>query len=342
MRNSRGSNKRVRIALDAMGGDHGPSETVKGAVVAARKGDVEVFLVGDRAAVIAELERQDAEGLPIHIVTSDAKISDDEHPVTGLRRKPQASILVAMRLLRDGDADALVTMGSTGAAMASASLELGLMQGLERPALGGAFMGLAPHTVLIDLGSNIDCRPSQLLSFGILGSVFSARFLDVANPRVALLSVGTEASKGNRLVKESQELFRKSGLNFVGSVEGMDLFSDKADVIVCDGFVGNIVLKFAEGMAKALFDHVMERIPRFLAVRTLTPLASKMWDLAALSMKTGAPLFGVNGVVVVGHGASRADVVAGSIATARLCVERRLVEGMQEGLARAQNILGPQ
>ena len=339
MSDTKGVARKLRIALDAMGGDHGPIEMVKGAVEAARTQNVEIVLVGDTAPIETELANHDIKGLSIRIAPSEGKVSDDEHPVLGLKRKPNSSISVATKLLRDGEADALVTMGSTGAAMASAALDLGLIEGLERPALGGPFMELAPRTVLLDLGSNVDCRPSQMLSFGIMGSVFANRFLDVANPRVALLSVGSEASKGNRLVRESQDLFKKSGLNFVGNVEGMDLFTGKADVIVCDGFVGNVILKFAEGLTKALFDYVKEHTSKSLLLRPLDSMASKLWDLAALGTKTGAPLFGVNGVVIVGHGASKANAVAGSIDTAHLLIERRVLEGMREEMARIHKLV---
>ena len=325
---------RVRVALDAMGGDYGHVEVVKGAVEAAKGGDVDIILVGDQDVVTAELGKHQTKELPIRVVPSNGKISDDDPPALALRRKPQASIVVATELVKEGKADAVVTMGSTGAAIASASLILGLLEGLERPALGAAFMGLAPRTVVLDLGANVDCRPSQLLSFATLGSVFARWFLEVPDPRVALLNVGKEASKGNRLVRESQDLFKRSDLNFVGNVEGMDLFTDKADVIVCDGFVGNVLLKFAEGMATALFDYAQEHMSKSLLLRSLQPMASALWNLAALGMKTGAPLFGANGVVIVGHGASRAETIAGSIATARKCVERGLVQGMREEMAR--------
>ena len=335
------ASQRVRVALDAMGGDHGPAEVVKGAVEAAKGGDVDIILVGDQGAVTAELGELQAKDLPIRVVPSNGKISDDDSPTLALRRKPQASIVVATQLVKEGEADAVVTMGSTGAAIASASLILGLLEGLERPALGAPFMGLAPRTVLLDLGANVDCRPGQLLSFAILGSVFARRFLGVSNPRVALLNVGKEASKGNRLVRESQDLFKRSDLNFVGNVEGMDLFTDKADVIVCDGFVGNVLLKFAEGMATALFDYVREHMSKSLLLRSLQPMASALWNLAAQGMKTGAPLFGVNGVVIVGHGASTGETIAGSITTARWCVERDLVQGMREEMARIRARVSP-
>ena len=341
MSDSSNADRRLRVALDAMGGDLGPAEMVKGAVEAAKTQNVEMVLVGDQDLVQTELEKHDVRKLPVRIVPSEGKVLDDEHPVRALRRKPDSSISVATKLLRDGEADALVTMGSTGAAMASAMLYVGLIEGLERPALGGPFMGLAPRTVVLDIGSNVDCRPGQMLSFGIMGSVFADRILEISNPRVALLSVGSEPTKGNRLVLESQDLFKKSGLNFVGNVEGMDMFTGKADVIVCDGFVGNVILKFAEGMGKALFSYVKERTSKSILLRPLDSMASKLWDMAARGMKTGAPLFGINGTVIVGHGASKAEAVAGSAGTARMLIERQVLEGIREEMARIHSLVQP-
>lgn len=328
------SERPVRIAVDAMGGDYAPSEVVKGAVEAARKGGVEILLVGDQAPVEEELKRIGGPALPI--VPSEGKITEEEHPALAFRQKPRASVIVATGLVKAGRADAIVTIGSTGAAMAAATIILGLFEGLERPALGGPFLGLAPGTVVLDLGSNVDCRPSQLVSFAVLGSVFARFYLGTENPRVALLSVGAEEAKGNRQVREAIPLFRESGLNFVGNVEGMDLFTGRADVIVCDGFVGNVLVKFAEGLGAAMAGYIRKSLAGRLPDREVEELASSVWGLTNIARKTGGPLFGVNGLVVVGHGASRAEGVAGAIETARRCVELRLVEALRDELARVR------
>ena len=231
----------IRIAVDAMGGDYAPHEVVSGAVQAAHLNPVELVLVGDQEAVERELGQYGEDNLPISIVPSEGKIIEDEHPVQAIRHKPRASVVVATHLLKDGQVDALVSMGSTGATMASASLILGTLESLERPCLGGPFLGLAPNTVVVDMGSSVDCRPSLLLDFAAMGCVFAHSFLNIEHPRVGLLSVGSEEAKGNRQVREGYQIFSDSGLNFVGNVEGMDFFTGKADVIVCDGFVGNIL-----------------------------------------------------------------------------------------------------
>ena len=316
-----------------MGGDYGPAETVAGALLALEAENVEIILVGDRAAVEAELAGRDGAGKPVTVVPSVDKIGDDEHPVFALRQKPEASILVATKLLKSGRGDVLVSMGSTGASMASAVMVLGLMEGLERPCIGGPFLGLAPRTVMVDMGSNVDCRPSLLLSFGALGAAFAKQFLGIESPRVGLLSVGAEAAKGNRQVQESNQLFQQSHLNFVGNVEGMDFFRDKADVVVCDGFVGNILMKFTEGLGTALREYLQEHLSAGLSPDGAGALVNELWTSMNLPRKMGGPLFGVNGVVVLGHGSSRADGIAGAINTAIRCLDRDLVEGMRRELA---------
>ena len=202
----------VRIALDAMGGDNAPSEVVRGAVQFASAGQGQVMLVGDPAALGEELSGYDTSRLPIGVVPSEGVISEDESPALALRQKPRASVLVATGMVKQGHVDACVTMGSTGAAMAAGAVVLGLASGVERPALGGPVVGVAPNTCILDLGTNVDCRPSQLLSFGAIGDVFARTFFGVEDPRIALLSVGAEAGKGNRQVRETTELFEAADL----------------------------------------------------------------------------------------------------------------------------------
>ena len=331
-----GNVERVRVALDAMGGDYGPAATVPGALAAvAAHPQLSVALVGDPEAVNAELSRQNADiaALPITVAPSEGKIEDDEHPISALRRKPRSSIVTAMQLLRAGEADMAVSVGSTGASMATATMTLGLLDGLERPCIGGNFLGLAPNTTVVDLGSNVDARPSLLLSFAALGVVFARRRLEIANPRVALLSVGEEAAKGNRQVQETHSLFRESHLNFVGNVEGMDFFTDKADVIVCDGFIGNILIKFAEGLGSALAPYLQRQLAEFLPEAQLKQIAGALWANMNLPRTMGGPLFGVNGLVMVGHGSSTADGIAGAINTGLLCHSIDLVAGFRQELS---------
>ena len=333
---SNGNSAQVRVALDAMGGDHGPSQTVAGALDAlAAHPQLHISLVGDPDPVQQELSnRSDGRtGLPITVVPSEGKIEDDEHPISGLRRKPRASIVTAMQMLRSGEVEMVVSMGSTGATMATATMTLGLLEGLERPCIGGNFLGLAPNTTVVDLGSNVDCRPQLLLSFAALGVVFARRRLNIHDPRVALLSVGEESAKGNRQVQESHALFAESHLNFVGNVEGMDFFTDKADVIVCDGFIGNILIKFAEGLGSAVAPYLQRQLAEFLPEDQLSRIAQALWTNMNLPRTMGGPLFGVDGLVMIGHGSSTAAGIAGAINTGLLCHEINLVEGFRQELA---------
>ena len=327
-----GTDRVVRVAVDAMGGDYAPHETVKGAVAALEQNAMELLLVGDPEPVQAELDRYDRHGKSARVVPSRGLIGDDEHPLHAFRQKPDASVIVATKLVKDGQADVVVSLGSTGASMGTAALVLGMMEGLERPCIGGPFLGLAPRTILMDLGSNVDCRPSQLLNFAALGSVFAHRFLGTDNPRVALLSVGSEKSKGNRQVQESYQLFEESHLNFVGNVEGMDFFGDKADVIICDGFVGNILIKFTEGMGTALGGYLSRQLSAYMTEEQMRDVFNSLWRTTNLPRVMGGPLFGVNGAVVVGHGSSKSEGVAGAIGTAVRYVQMGMVESMREEL----------
>ncbi|MFC1935173.1 phosphate acyltransferase PlsX [Chloroflexota bacterium] len=325
------------VAVDAMGGDYGPVELVAGAVQAARKEGIEVLLVGDEAAVEAELALHQTEGLPITLIPSVGVIEETDHPMQAMSEKPRASVVEATRLVKTGRAQAMVSMGSTGAAMATATLMLGLLEGVERPALGGPLLGQISPAVLVDLGSSVDCRPSQLLGFAAIGVAFARSLQGINNPRVALLSVGAEGGKGNRQVREAYPLLQGSGLHFVGNVEGVDFFLDKADVVVCDGFVGNVLMKFTEGLGMAL----AQRLPGLLGER-LSPQTIKLVTehLAALTnvaeVGGGGPLFGVDGVVIVGHGRSRAASVAGAITLAKQIVNSGVVEAMRRELAALQ------
>ena len=328
----------VRVALDAMGGDFAPAETVKGAIQALRTVNAELLLVGDPGAVEAELAKFDTANLKVTLVPSEGRIGDDEHPVQAMRQKPRASVVVATQLVKEGQADVMVSIGSTGASMASAVLILGLMDGLERPCLGGPFLGLAPNTVLVDIGSNLDCRPGLLLSFAVLGSAFAHTYMGIKNPRIGLLSVGAEAAKGNRQVQESYQLFKDSHLNFVGNVEGMDFFANKADVIICDGFVGNILVKFTEGMGGALANFVRAQLPQSVERTVVECLANDLWETTNRPRTMGGgPLFGVNAPVILGHGSCLANGVEGAVRTAVRYVNVGLLDIMRQELAVINN-----
>ena len=314
------------IALDAMGGDTAPGVQVLGGVLAARDG-LRVLLIGDETPVRAELAKHDTAGLAINVVPSDGVVPEGENPVRALRANPRASIAVAVGLVKAGAANGAVSMGSTGAAMAASVLALGLMEGLDRPALGGPFIALAPRTSIIDLGSQIDCRPSQLLSFAALGVAFARSYQRIESPRVGLLSVGSEEGKGNRLIQEAYPLLKASVPNFVGNVEGHEVFMDKVDVLVCDGFVGNVLLKYTEGLAQAAGRYLGE------ALGAGSPAIHAIRDLAGAAEHAGGPLFGVNGVVVIGHGRSGAEHIANAIKRAADVYAHGVIDAMRDELA---------
>ncbi len=326
-------NRPVRVAVDAMGGDHAPAELVAGAVEAARHDGVQIMLVGDPEKVEAELVRLDAKDLPIKTIPSEGVILEGEPPALALRQKPRASVVVATGLLKEGHADACVTMGSTGAAMAAAAVILGVIKGIERPALGGPVVGLAPNTVILDVGTNVDCRPSQLLSFAVIGDVFARQLWGIEKPRVAILSVGAEAGKGNRQVKEATGLLEKSGLNFIGNIEAGDIPHSKAEVVVCDGFVGNIVMKLTEGIGLALVKHLRANFKDSFSAESLDLIAKEVVEIInTAETRGGGPLFGVNGVSVVGHGAAKAQAVRKAIGTAKMVVESGFIAKLNEEL----------
>ena len=331
----------IQVAVDAMGGDHAPGEVVAGAVEAARLDGVGVMVVGDPEAVQAELARHDTAGLPVVAVPSEGMIREEDQPALALRQKPRASIMVATGMVKEGKADASVTMGSTGAAMAAAAVVLGVIDGIDRPALGGPIVGLSPRTVVLDVGTSVDCRPAQLLSFAVIGDVFARQFWGVQRPRVALLSVGSESGKGNRQVKEATTLLAQSGLNFIGNVEANDLPFYKADVAVCDGFVGNVVMKLTEGLGNAMADRLRGRLSEKLNEADLTALMQEVYELSNVTEAYGGgPLFGVKGVSVVGHGRAKADAIRRAIGTAKRAVEVGLVSKLNEELVRVRNKVG--
>lgn len=324
----------ARIAVDAMGGDNAPQEIVAGALMAAGGLGVELTIVGRADAIRAEMEGT-TEILGLRIVEAAAVIEMDESPTEAVRSKPDSSINVGLRLVKNGDADAFVTAGNTGAAMTAALLTLGRIKGIGRPALGTVFpTGENRLTMMLDVGANADCRPIHLVQFAYMGAAYMQRVYNVEKPRVGLLSIGEEDSKGNQLTIDVNEALRGSRLNFIGNVEGKDLTKGVCDVAVMDGFTGNVVLKTAEGMAELMFGELRKAVE-------LTP-----WNRAAglilmselrkvkrrldYTEYGGAQLLGVDGVTVIGHGRSNARAVFSAIRAARDAVNNGVLETIRE------------
>jgi len=324
-----------------MGGDYAPEEIVKGSVLGAREHGVAIALVGPAERMEQELAKHDHSGLDIEIVHAGEWLVEGEHPAFALRQKRNASILVATKLVKQGKADAVLGAGPTGGVMASALYVLGTIEGISRPVVGGAFLGFAPNTIVMDLGSNVDCQPYQLLDFAIVGSVYAKKMLNIPEPTVALLSIGAEEGKGNEVVRESYPLFQKSGLNFIGNVEGNDIVSGRANVIICDGFVGNIVVKFCEALGKTISQWLEEHLGGRLPEGDIKEMTDEL--LLATNpaeARGGGPLWAVDGVACVAHGRSKAEEIAKAIGQAKLAVERDLVGAMKAELAEARRKLG--
>lgn len=308
----------MRIAVDAMGGDNAPAAVIDGAITAARDLDVEIILVGPRLRVQEELARR--AGVPDFVVVDAPEVIEmHEQPAMALRRKKRASIVVAVDLLRDGRVDAVMTAGHTGAAMGAALLGLGRIKGVDRPALAVVLPTKTVPAILLDVGANVDCKPHHLLQFALMGSVYASRVLQVASPRVGVLSNGVEEGKGSELTVAATALLRRSPLNFIGNVEARDVFNGVADVIVCDGFVGNVTMKFGQGLSLAIRDIVKAELRGWrgrLLMLYAAPLAGKIRRLYRridYRETGGAPLLGIDGVVVVAHGSSNARAIRNAI-----------------------------
>ena len=328
--------ERVRVALDAMGGDHAPAVPVAGAVAAAREmPDVEVILVGDEGALAAELRRH--AGAPaLRTVHAAEVVAMDETPANAVRAKRENSMSVALRLVKGGGADAFVTAGNTGAALAAAMFELGRIRGIRRPALAVQLPGLGGPYLLLDVGANADCRPHDLVQFGLMGHVYSNRVLRVASPRVGLVSNGEEEGKGNELVKEAYGLLKASGLRFVGNVEGKDLPHNPVDVAITDGFTGNVLLKTAEGMATLIVESIKGAAKSSLRGKLggwlLRPALRQALARLDPSEVGGAPLLGVDGVALVGHGRSDEKAIVSLIRAGADVARQGLVAAIADGL----------
>jgi len=324
----------MRIAVDAMGGDHAPSEIVAGAVQWVQHNEGSLILVGPTTQLERELSPYDYDHARIELAEASQVIGMEESPAQALRRKKDASIVVATKLVKEGKAEAVVSCGSTGAQMAAAIFILGRLPGIERPPIATALPNSkGSQTVLIDVGANVDCRPRQLLQFGLLGSLYASSVLNKPQPRVALISNGQEEGKGNQLTLEAYALLKNhSSLNFVGNIEGRELFADQADVLVCDGFVGNIVLKTIEGMAMFVAQGIsreLGKLPNFFAELDYTQYG-------------GAPLLGIEGISIVCHGSSRREAVYHGICAAADCVEKGIIELQKESLIMLEKAISNQ
>ena len=310
----------MRIAVDAMGGDVGPTVTVEGAVAAAREYKVEVVLVGDKATVERELARHDAARLPVTVRHASQVVSMDESPSQALRRKRDSSLRIAAELVRDGEAGAFVSAGNTGAAMAIAMFTLGVLPGVDRPAIAVVLPNLKGRTILLDVGANVDPKPKHLVQYAVMGQMYARDILGIASPRVGLLSVGEEEGKGNELVREVFKTLEAMPLNFAGNVEGRDLYNGSVDVVVTDGFTGNVALKISESLADMIVHLIREELTSSpmakLGALLVRPAFRRFWKRVDYNELGGAPLLGINGACIISHGASPPRAVKNAIRVA--------------------------
>jgi phosphate acyltransferase len=329
------------IALDAMGGDHAPRVEVEGAILAAREYDVRILLVGVEAAVKHELTRQRYRGQSIEVVNATEVITMRDSPSQAFRRKKDSSLHVAAHLVRDGKAEALVSAGNTGAAMTVARFVLGTLPSVDRPALAAAFPNAKEKvSVILDVGANVDSKAEQIEQFAVMGEIYYRTIFGVRKPRVALLSIGEEEMKGNELTREAfNRLKQHTSLNFVGNVEGRDVFRGNVDVIVCDGFIGNVALKISEGVAEHIGGMLKKAIKSSLASQIGYALSKRAFDdfrkRIDYSEYGGAPLLGVRGITIIGHGGSNGNAVKNAIRVAAELCRSRVNEKIEQELSAA-------
>jgi glycerol-3-phosphate acyltransferase PlsX len=339
----------MKIVLDAMGGDHAPGVVIDGAVQAAKELGVGVILVGLEEQVRRELSRHETAGLGLSIVHASEVIEMDEH-VDAIKRKRDASIRVGMRLVHDGLADAFVSAGNSGAVMASAIFDVRRIPGIKRPALAVIYPAAPTPALLIDNGANTDPTPENLVQFAQMGAAYAERLMGIDNPRVAIVSNGEEADKGNRLVRETYPLLTGSGLNFVGNAEGKDVTRGIADVVVTDGFTGNVMIKLSEGLASFFARYLKGELTKGVlgklglalmvpglilalpGIAFLLPALLRIAKRMDYAETGGAPLLGVNGVVIIGHGRSNAKAVKNAVRVARDLVNVGLVDAIKQGV----------
>lgn len=329
----------MRIALDAMAGDFGPEPLVKGAIQAVEETRHHVILVGDAEVLENILNREHALHPRLSVVHADTVVGMGEAPKASLKKKT-SSLAVAVDLVKRGEADAMVSAGNTGATLATTVLKWRPLAGVSRPALAAVIP--VPHhpVVLVDVGANIDCRPQHLTDFAIMGSIYAREIIGRRSPKVGLLNIGSEEGKGNELSQNTFKILSESSLNFIGNVEGNDLFHGRVDVVVCDGFVGNVVLKFAEGIVHFITGHLKSELGKSLisslGALTLMPTLRRFKSQLDASEYGGAPLLGVNGVGIVSHGSSGAVAIKNAIRMAGECV-RHDINGKIMSALKAEN-----
>ena len=330
----------IKISIDAMGGDYAPATTVEGAVLAAQEFNIPSILVGDEPRLREELLKYDYASLPIEIKHAPEVITMDESPLNIIRKKKDCSLRIAFDLIKNGDAQAVITAGNSGAALTASLFVLDRLNGIDRPAIATIMPTLKGSVIVVDSGANNICKPFNLVQFAVMASAYGNCLLNFQNPRIGVLSNGEEDSKGTKLTRETNALLKESSFNYVGYVEGKDIFKGGVDIVVCDGFVGNILLKVTEGLAESIIPALTSEIQKSLSSQLGYILAKKSFKNFKkwfdYSNYGGAPLLGVNGGVIIGHGRSSAKAIKNAVRTAYGFVEKRVTEYLEENLKENQ------
>ena len=327
----------MKIVVDAMGGDHAPEAVVEGAVMAASEYETEIILTGLSDQIHTILDRLDPDhNLPILVVHANEVVEMHDSPGKVLRSKRKSSMKIGLDLVKDGTASAFLSAGNTGAVLAYSTVILRPLNGVDRPAIAIQLPTLKGNAILLDAGANVDCKTSQLFQFGIMGHVFAEHILGKQNPRVGLLSIGEEDGKGNEIVKEAFQMLKASHINFIGNVEGKEVYRGNADVIVCDGFTGNVALKISESLAEMIGTNLKRMFQSNwlskLGYLLLKPQLDEFKKKVDYSETGGAPLLGVNGVVIIAHGSSSAKAIKNAINRARELSEKNINAHIREGI----------
>lgn len=331
----------MKIAVDSVGGDLGLLATVKGSIEAVKELGVEITLIGDKEKIEEELSKNNYNGNDIEIIHSDEVITNEDEPAMAIRKKKGSSMVIGLNMLKEKKVDAFVSSGSTGALLTGAILIVKRIKGVDRAALAIPYPTEKGMSLLLDAGANVDCKPKYLQQFAIMGSVYTEKILNISNPSVALINIGTEEGKGNELTKEAYSLLSKSNVNFIGNMEARQIPEGKADVLVCDGFVGNIILKLTEGVAMSIFGMLKKEF-----------MSSPMKKIGALLLKSGlvkfkkrldyteyggALMLGTNGVVIKAHGSSNSKAIKNAIKQAKICVDNRVNDKIAEEIYLLKN-----
>ena len=329
----------MRIAVDAMGGDNAPKVIVEGCIEAVLEYDIEVFLIGSKLKIQKYLKSDTAKSNKIHIIESTEVISNEGPPVNAIKRKKDSSMVVGLKLVKESTCDAFLSAGSTGAFLAGSLLRVGRIKGIDRPALAPIIPTTKGGYMLIDAGANADCKPKNIFQFALMGSIYMERVMGISSPKVGLLSIGSEEGKGNELTKQSYNLLKSSNVNFIGNIEARDIAFGICDVCVCDGFVGNVVLKNTEGLATAIMSMLKEEITK-TAISKLGALLlkdsfkglKKRFDYKEYG---GAPFLGIDGIMIKAHGSSDAKAIKNAIRQAKLLYDNQCIEKIKEEINKA-------